>query len=127
MVTVISPRKRILCVEDNPETCELIGAILTDYEVESVGTIEAARNRLAESNFSLIVIDFHLPDGDGLALCEEIRRTDSQTPVIFVTVDSTLSEAKVHVAGGQRLIEKDSLTFVDDLISESDSLSLTVV
>ena len=127
MVAVNFPRKRILCVEDNPETCELIAAILTEYEVESVGTIEDARHRLTETKFSLIVLDFHLPDGDGLNLCEDIRRTDFQTPVIFVTGDPTLSEAKVRVAGGQRLIEKDSLTFVDDLISESDSLSLTVV
>ena len=127
VAAVIFPRKRILCVEDNPGTCELIAAILTDYVVESADTIASARERLAEAKFSLIVLDFHLPDGDGLALCGEIRRTDFQTPVIFITGDPTLSEAKVRVAGGQRLIEKDSLTFVDDLISESDRLSLTVV
>ena len=127
MVAVIPPRKRILCVEDNPETFELIAAILTEYEVESADTIESARERLAKTKFSLIVLDFHLPDGDGLALCEEIRRKDFQTPVIFITGDPTLSEAKVRVAGGQRLLEKDSITFVDDLISESDRLSLTVV
>lgn len=127
VVPVILPRKRILCVEDHPETCELIAAILTEYEVESAATIRTARTRLSEAKFSLIVLDFHLPDGDGLTFCEEIRRTDFQTPVIFITGDTSLSEPKVRMAGGQRLIEKDSLTFVDDLISESDSLSLTVV
>ena len=126
VAALISPRKRILCVEDNPETCELIAAILTEYEIESADTIVAARKRLGEAKFSLIVLDFRLPDGDGLSLCEEIRRSDFQTPVIFITGDPTLSEAKVRVAGGQRLIEKDSLTFVDDLISETDSLSIRI-
>jgi DNA-binding LacI/PurR family transcriptional regulator len=55
-----------------------------------------------------------------------VRRTDFQTPIIFITGDDSLSEAKVRMAGGQRLIQKDSLTFVDDLIAESDSLSVGV-
>lgn len=126
VLSTLSSRKRILCVEDHPETCELIAAILTEYEVESVADIKAARRRLCEAKFSLIVLDFHLPDGDGLSFCEEVRRTDFQTPIIFITGDDSLSEAKVRMAGGQRLIQKDSLTFVDDLIAESDSLSVGV-
>jgi DNA-binding response OmpR family regulator len=126
VLSTYSSRKRILCVEDHPETCELIAAILTEYEVESVADIKAARRRLGEAKFSLVVLDFHLPDGDGLSFCEEVRRTDFQTPIIFITGDDSLSEAKVRMAGGQRLIQKDSLTFVDDLIAESDSLSVGV-
>lgn len=126
MVSDFSSRKRILCVEDHPETCELIAAILTEYEVESAPDIKAARYRLGEVRFSLIVLDFHLPDGDGLTFSEELRRTDFQTPIIFITGDDTLSEAKVRMSGGQRLIQKDSFTFVDDLIAETDSLSIGV-
>lgn len=122
----IFPRKSILCVEDHPETCELIAAILIDYDVESAATLKAARARLSETRFSLIVLDFHLPDGDGLTFCDEIRRTGCQTPIIFITGDDSLSEAQVRMVGGQRLIDKAGLTFVDDLIAESDSLSVGV-
>jgi len=126
VVADISAKKLILCVEDQPETSELIAAILVEYEVESVDNIQAARSMLATQKFSLIVLDYNLPDGDGLSFCREIRRVGLQTPVIFITGDPTITEAIVQNSGGQRLIEKDSLTFIDELISESDSLSITV-
>ena len=123
-----SPRhapKRILCVEDHIDACELICRVLGNYEVVSAHTIDEAREKCNGQKFSLILLDYLLPDGDGLSFCEEIRQTDYLTPVILVSVDTELTETQVRIAGGQKLIKKHSPNFMEELCTLADNLSVT--
>ncbi len=90
--------KTALLVEDNTSHAELIGdeleSALAGWDVEVVPTIADARRRRGGHAYDLYVLDFRLPDGDGLELLREIRRTDAETPVLFVT---TASSAKLAV------------------------------
>jgi DNA-binding response OmpR family regulator len=119
-----SVRKRILCVEDQIDTCELVAAVLRGYEVKVAHTVEEAREYYNGEKFSLILLDFRLPDGDGLNFCEEIRGRDFLTPIIFISNDSDLTEIQVRIAGGQKLIKKLDPNFIDQLRSLADNLSV---
>lgn len=78
---------RILCVDDNEDTCEMLTTMLGFAGLESVAANTAAEAlRLMESEqFSLYVIDGQMPDLGGLSFCEEIRRVDKTTPIVFFT------------------------------------------
>ena len=118
--------KRILCVEDNNDVCELVSAVLTNYEVISAPSEQEAWERFRSQKFSLIILDYHLADGDGLTLCERIRELDMQTPIIFITSDDHLTDEQVREAGGQRLILKSNHRFVDQLFEVVELLSVSV-
>lgn len=57
------------------------------YETVSVTSLCEAKAELKRS-FDLVLLDINLPDGSGLELCREIRKT-SDTPVIFLTANDT--------------------------------------
>jgi two-component system response regulator MtrA len=77
---------RILIVEDDPATMEVIALRLQHegYETESFDRGREALEALSKREFDLIILDIMLPDIDGVSVCREIRRK-SNIPVIMVT------------------------------------------
>jgi two-component system, OmpR family, response regulator RegX3 len=45
----------------------------------------ALRRSLARESFDLYILDWHLPDADGLEILKEVRARSPRSPVIFVT------------------------------------------
>lgn len=78
---------RLLIVEDD----ELIGSSLSraldasGYEAHLAADLGTARRWLAANNPQLVLLDLSLPDGDGLDLCVELRRSHPTTPVVMLT------------------------------------------
>ncbi len=72
-----------MIVEDDVRLNQALCRLFADagYMVTGAHSIKEA---LLISGAALIIIDIGLPDGDGFALCRQIRRTGS-TPVIFLT------------------------------------------
>ena len=105
-------KKRILCVEDHQDTCELISTILINYEVISAYSIEDALRLATLEKFSLYLLDYHLPDGTGLELSLLIKNFDTETPILFVTGTSSMTEAQALKIGAQGLIQKGSNSFL---------------
>ena len=110
-------KKRILCVDDNSDTCELVSALLKDFEVTPAYSMADAVKRATAERFDLYVLDYHLPDGTGLELCLMLRTFDRDTPTQFVTASGSLTEGQVVTAGAQGLVRKGTASFVDDLLS----------
>jgi two-component system NtrC family response regulator len=54
------------------------------YELLEAGTAEEALEQLA-SEPDLVLLDFHLPDGDGLAVLRQIKQRSPDTIVILMT------------------------------------------
>ena len=125
MPTKLSP-KRILCVEDDLDTCNLIKNVLQPYQFSCARSYAEAWQLYNSDKYSLIIIDYHLEDGNGLDLCERIRQEDFLTPVVFITGDPNFSESDARMAGGQRLITKGSPNFIDDLYSTAAGLAINV-
>lgn len=78
---------RVLVVEDNEKLAQLLatGLQTAGFAADLVGTASEAREILATINFSAIVLDLGLPDGDGLAILRELRRRNNPTPVLILT------------------------------------------
>ena len=104
---MVDRKARILCVEDHEDTCELIAAILSNYQVQTA-TSAAQGLFLAKTElFDLYLLDNWLPDMSGVELCREIRAFDANTPIIFCSgaaYDSDRQEALA--AGAQAYITK---------------------
>lgn len=78
---------------DLSETFESAG-----YQVTACDTLHGARSALAGGEFSLVILDVLLPDGDGLGLLREIKQTSDRPrpPVILL---STEAEVRDRVRG----------------------------
>lgn len=78
---------RVLCVEDDEDTCEMLKALLnlSGYEVKSARSKEDALRLTESESFDLYLLDNLLPDGNGIELCKQIRASDPLTPIIFLS------------------------------------------
>ena len=88
---------RLLLVEDDLGLRGALRVALNrhGYEVVGVGTGEDAMRRLrADPSPELVLLDLGLPDLDGFALCEQIRKI-SRVPIIMVTAQAAV-EARVR-------------------------------
>ena len=80
-----SPKARILCTEDDPDTRELIVFILRDEDFEVTCADDPGEVlRLAESRaFDLYLLDNWMTGASGDQLTRRIREFDSETPILF--------------------------------------------
>ncbi|HEX8775414.1 MAG TPA: response regulator [Pyrinomonadaceae bacterium] len=95
-------QKRILCVEDDEDTCDMISSLLAlvNCEVTGAGTAAEARVKIRTEHFDLYILDNWLPGGSGVELCSEIRESDSSTPIMFYTGAGYESEREQAMAAG---------------------------
>ena len=77
---------RILVVEDDRKAADILLLYLrhAGYTVAVEHTGDAARRRLGQDKFDLLVLDVMLPGVSGLELCREVR-AGSGTPVVLLT------------------------------------------
>ena len=54
------------------------------YTIDAAYNIQEAMDRIKEKEYDLVLLDIVLPDGNGLTLCQTIRK-HSQVPIIVLT------------------------------------------
>lgn len=80
--------KQILIVEDDKNLSRGIElALRKEYACLAAFTAESALEIFRKQPVDLILLDVNLPDGNGMEVLEEIRKT-SRVPVIFLTANS---------------------------------------
>lgn len=100
--------RTVLLVEDNRHIMKINGDTLTEagYRVLKAETAAQARALLETEAPDLIVLDIMLPDGDGLALCRDIRG-ESNIPILFLSAKKESSEIIEGLrAGGDDYLPK---------------------
>jgi two-component system OmpR family response regulator len=90
--------RRILIVEDDPETAGQLVESLTagGYHVDLAVNGNEALSRGAASDYAVITIDRMLPDIDGIAVMRQLRDDGITAPVLFI---SALGEVDDRVRG----------------------------
>ncbi len=83
---------KILIVEDQHKLGKFLHQGLTEcaYTVSWVRTCREARDALAESAYDVIVLDLSLPDGDGLDLLKQWRKSGFNEPVLILSARDTV-------------------------------------
>src|SRR5712671_1349028 len=99
----------ILIIDDEAGIRESLETLLEfeGYSVESAETGEDGLARLNEHTFDLVLLDFALPDRNGLEILADIRARDSQLAVIMITAYGTLDNAvRAMQKGATNFIQK---------------------
>ena len=78
---------RILVVDDDPYFLRVLSRLLSaeNFQVKTAEGAAQAAQVLQHENFDVVVSDLRLPDGDGLTILQELRKTGAETPVVILT------------------------------------------
>ena len=91
-------RRRILVIEDDPETADQIVDFLSasGYQVDLAGDGNDGLERASSAEHAVMTIDRMLPDIDGLAVIRRLRENGIVTPALII---SALGEIDDRVRG----------------------------
>jgi CheY-like chemotaxis protein/two-component sensor histidine kinase len=100
---------RVLVVEDDDATRELVRATLEDAGalVEVAATAEEARRHLLSDAPDVLISDIRMPEEDGYSLLRSLRGAGVETPAIALTAYARREDAEAaHEAGFQMHMPK---------------------
>jgi sigma-B regulation protein RsbU (phosphoserine phosphatase) len=98
----------ILIVDDDLSTTFVLDELLRKAGFSTVCTcdISGAKTLIASRSVSLILLDVHLPDGNGLELCAQLSPS-SGIPILFISAnDDVDTKVRSFMAGGVDYITK---------------------
>ena len=105
-------KARILCVEDNKDSREMIATLLRqsneNYDVTAVETAAEALALNGKGNFDLYILDIWLPGMDGVDLCRRLRERGVTKPIMFFSAMGVQAKDKDYVlaAGADEFLVK---------------------
>jgi DNA-binding NtrC family response regulator len=87
--------RALLLVEDDPAQRQLVGDILrgAGFAVRSAEGLQGALAALADPALQLVLSDYKLADGDGLALLREVRARRPELSFVLVTAYGSIQHA----------------------------------
>mgnify|MGYP003482139620 CR=1 FL=1 len=85
---------KLLIIEDELSLSEMMTATLRKegYVVEAASTYAAAIERLGVYSYDCVLLDITLPDGNGLDILEEIKRSGSRVNVIITSARDSIDD-----------------------------------
>src|ERR1035437_4726664 len=99
----------VLIVDDEAAIRESLQTLLEfeGYAVEVANDGYEGLTRIAERPFDLVLLDFALPERNGIEILHDIRERDSELPVIMITAYGTVENAvNAMQAGATNFIQK---------------------
>jgi len=108
---------RFLVVDDDPLARRVARRMLKPLggHVETAESVAVAREKLAEAPVGLVLTDLRLPEEDGAALLEHVRRSYPAVPVVMMT-----SHGSIEVAVG--LMKRGAADFITKPLEASTLL-----
>ncbi len=99
---------RILLVEDEENIRDVVKLNLEmdDFEVVATDNGKDALKFFQEQHFDLLILDVMLPEIDGYQICEQVRLTNMEVPIIFLTA----KDASIDRIAGLKKGADDYLT-----------------
>ena len=128
-------RSSILLVEDEEHLQEALrmNFEMEGFEVTSAYDGAAALDAIAGEYFDLIILDLMIPEIDGLSVCESIRLTNSEVPILILSAKNNSSDRVLGLKkGADDYLAKpfdleELLIRVNKLITKSRKMTSLVV
>ncbi|MDY6903063.1 MAG: response regulator [Thermodesulfobacteriota bacterium] len=91
---------KILVVDDDPITCELLISMLKAMNQQGTAVNEASKalELIEQENIGIVIVDWLMPGMDGMELCRQIRKKNT-TSYIYLIMLSAKSEKKDLLKG----------------------------
>ena len=85
---------KLLVIEDEMSLQEIMAATLRKegYVVETASTFAAASEKLGSYSYDCVLLDITLPDGNGLELLADIKKTGNSANVIITSARDSLDD-----------------------------------
>ena len=125
-------RFSILLVEDEENLQEALklNLELEGYEVTSSYDGAEALKQVQQEHFDLIILDVMLPEVDGITVCETIRLTDTETPILILSAKNSSADRVLGLKkGADDYLTKpfnleELLLMVNKLIKKSEQMAM---
>lgn len=91
--------RNVLVIDDAPEVIELLAVTFRkslDCNVTEALHVCQAVNLIRTIRSDLIITDFHMPDGGGVAVAHAVIKSQPQTPLVFFSAADLPSELRVE-------------------------------
>ncbi len=108
-MSATEPGNRILVVDDEPSIVDAVATALRyeGFDVEEAVNGRDAMQAVARREPDLVVLDWMLPDLDGLEVGRRLREQGFKTAILFLTAkDSTENKVEALRAGGDDYVTK---------------------
>jgi DNA-binding response OmpR family regulator len=100
-------RKRLLLVEDQEDSREIVALSLEKYNLTYAHNFDEGLRLARRRYFDLYILDNWLPDGSGSELCRVIREFDPHTPILFYSAAGHARDIREALrAGAQEYLVK---------------------
>lgn len=106
-----------LLVEDSRSDAQLVKAIVsssnaTKPNLHHVGRFNDALTTLQETTFDVVLLDLHLPDGEGLHLIRQLKQLAPHLPIVVLTglQDETVAEAALHEGAQDYVVKSEAFS-----------------
>jgi two-component system response regulator AtoC len=105
-----STKRRILCVDDDEDTCFLLTTLLEreGFEAKCVESVEQGLELSCRDSFNLYILDAWFSRGSGTGLCRKIREFDQHTPIIVYSGAAFESDKKKGLARGRECVRRQT-------------------
>ena len=104
-----SKTPQILYVEDDPVVAAIVGELAQEqgWELKHYGEgISALEELASDKHYDLLLVDFNLPDLNGLELIERVRRMLLRRSLRIIVMSGTLDVAAAREAGADAFLQK---------------------
>ncbi|HHY10507.1 MAG TPA: response regulator, partial [Firmicutes bacterium] len=109
---------KILAVDDDHDVLFTLQAIaeVGNFQMTTLDDGLAAVELLKKQPFDLVIVDYYMPQMNGMELVKEIRAFDQRIPILVLTVDESLAIAN-------RFLEIGATDFATKPIRVADLIS----
>jgi CheY-like chemotaxis protein len=115
-------KKRVLVVDDEPDTCIVYQIVLQDAGYESISYTDSVKalQEYRPFYYDLILLDIKMPVLNGFELCKKIREVDKSVHIVFITA----SEAYYEKFRGQHFPELGKINYIQKPIGNDELVRL---
>jgi DNA-binding response OmpR family regulator len=114
---------RVLVVEDDPQLADFLERAIKEegMDVTVCGTVATGIEQGSKQPFDVVLLDWMLPDGDGIIVCTTLRARGNTTPILMLTARGEVHDRVTGLKSGadDYLVKPFEL---EELIARVDAL-----